>query len=212
MWQFAISSGLPHFYGKMGSYVVIVIYRSKDKNTTQGNLSELVGSHIGGKEECKMDHMDYQIREIRQGEYAILDEFLYEAIFIPKGVEAPPKSIIKKPELQVYVSDFGRKDDCCLVVEVGGEIVGAVWSRIMSDYGHVDDSVPSLAISLYPDFRGQGIGTVLMKEMLALIRKRGYKKVSLSVQKANYAYRLYLKAGFTVLNENEEEYIMICYL
>lgn len=167
-------------------------------------------SDIGGKEECKMDHMDYQIREIRQREYAVLDEFLYEAIFIPKGVEAPPKSIIRKPELQVYVSDFGRKDDCCLVVEVEGKIVGAVWSRIMNDYGHVDDSVPSLAISLYPDFRGQGIGTVLMKEMLALLRKRGYKKVSLSVQKANYAYRLYLKAGFTVVDENEEEYIMIC--
>ena len=44
MWQFAISSGLPHFYGKIGGYVVI--YRSKDKNTTQGILAELVGSPV----------------------------------------------------------------------------------------------------------------------------------------------------------------------
>ena len=44
MWQFAISSGLPHFYGKIGDYVVI--YRGKDKNTTQGNLVELVGSPV----------------------------------------------------------------------------------------------------------------------------------------------------------------------
>lgn len=51
--------------------------------------------------------MKYQIREIRQEEYAVLDEFLYQAIFIPKWVEAPPKSIIKQPELQVYVFDFG---------------------------------------------------------------------------------------------------------
>lgn len=84
--------------------------------------------------------MDYQIREIRQEEYAILDEFLYEAIFIPDGVEAPPKSIIRQPKLQVYVSDFGKKDDCCLVAEVNGIIVGAVWTRIMNDYGHVDDT------------------------------------------------------------------------
>ncbi len=35
MRQFAISGGLPHFYGKTGGYVVI--YRGKDKNTTQGN-------------------------------------------------------------------------------------------------------------------------------------------------------------------------------
>ncbi len=37
MWQFAIISGLQHLYGKISGYVVI--YRSKDKNTTQGNLA-----------------------------------------------------------------------------------------------------------------------------------------------------------------------------
>lgn len=156
--------------------------------------------------------MDYQIREIRKEEYMLLDEFLYEAIFIPNGVEAPPKSIIRQPELQVYVSDFGKKDDCCFVAEVDGEIVGAVWTRIMNDYGHVDDTTPSFAISLYQDFRGQRIGTALMEEMLALLRKRGYKKASLSVQKENYACRLYLKVGFTIVDENEEEYIMVCNL
>ena len=154
--------------------------------------------------------MEYQIRELREEEYAILDDFLYEAIFIPEGVEAPPKSIIKQPELQVYVSDFGRKDDCCLVAEVDGKIIGAVWSRIMNDYGHIDDTIPSFAISLYKDFRGKGIGAILMKEMLALLKKRGYKKASLSVQKANYAYKLYLKAGFEVVDENDEEFIMVC--
>lgn len=154
--------------------------------------------------------MEYQIREIRQEEYEILDEFLYEAIFIPEGVEAPQKSIIKQPELQVYVSDFGKKDDCCFVAEVDGKIIGAVWTRIMNDYGHIDDTVPSFAISLYKNFRGQGIGTALMEEMLALLKQRGYKKASLSVQKDNYAYRLYLKVGFTVVDENDEEYIMVC--
>ena len=42
IWQFTVIGGLPYFCGKMGVYVVI--YRSKDKNTTQGNLAELVGS------------------------------------------------------------------------------------------------------------------------------------------------------------------------
>ena len=44
MWQFAILSGLPYFYGKIGGYVVI--YRCKDKNTTQAELAELVGSPV----------------------------------------------------------------------------------------------------------------------------------------------------------------------
>ena len=44
IWQFAVICGLPHFYGKIGGYVVI--YRSKDKNTTQVKLAELVGSPV----------------------------------------------------------------------------------------------------------------------------------------------------------------------
>ncbi|EMU52516.1 hypothetical protein [Clostridium butyricum] len=47
-------------------------------------------------------------------------------------MEAPTKSIINQPELQVYVYDFGKKkDDYCLVAEFNGKVVGAVWVRIM---------------------------------------------------------------------------------
>ncbi len=87
--------------------------------------------------------MDYQIREIRESEYPILSDFLYEAIFIPEGMNKPPKSILEQPELQ-------------------------------------------------------------------LLKDKGYKQASLSVQKANYAVAMYRKAGFEVVDENEEEYIMVC--
>ena len=156
--------------------------------------------------------MDYQIREIRENEYPALSDFLYEAIFIPEGMEKPPKSIIKQPELQVYIADFGRTDDWCLVAETKGRIIGAVWVRIMNDYGHIDDETPSFAISLYKEYRHLGIGTVLMKSMLQFLKDKGYKQISLSVQKANYAVDMYRKAGFAVVDENEEEYIMVCHL
>ncbi len=156
--------------------------------------------------------MDYQIREIRENEYPALSDFLYEAIFIPEGMEKPPKSIIEQPELQVYIADFGRTDDWCLVAETKGRIIGAVWVRIMNDYGHIDDETPSFAISLYKEYRHLGIGTVLMKSMLQFLKDKGYKQTSLSVQKANYAVDMYRKAGFAVVDENEEEYIMVCHL
>ena len=156
--------------------------------------------------------MDYRIREIRENEYCILSEFLYEAIFIPEGTEKPPKSIIEQPELQVYIEDFGKKDDWCLVAEVKGKIVGAVWVRIMDDYGHIDDETPSFAISLYEEYRNMGIGTALMRDMLEFLKNKGYRRTSLSVQKVNYAVRMYQKVGFEVIDENEEEYIMVCRL
>lgn len=156
--------------------------------------------------------MDYQIREIRESEYPILSDFLYEAIFIPEGMEKPPKSIIRQPELQVYIADFGKTDDWCFVAETNGRIIGAVWVRIMNDYGHIDGATPSFAISLYEEYRNLGIGTALMKAMLQFLKEKGYQQTSLSVQKANYAVNMYRKLGFEVVDENEEEYIMICKL
>lgn len=157
--------------------------------------------------------MNYLIREMKEEEYALLDDFLYEAIFIPEGVQPPERSIILRPELQVYVAGFGQqKDDICFAAEADGKVIGAVWVRDMNDYGHVEAGVPSFAIAIYQEYRGQGVGTALMKRMLTELRSRGYEKASLAVQKANYAVGMYRKTGFEIVGENEEEYIMVCRL
>lgn len=156
-----------------------------------------------------MNQLNYKIREIKESEYHLLDYFLYEAIYVPEGVEAPPASIIHEPGLQCYVSHFGEfKDDRALVAQAGGDIAGVVWVRIMNDYGHIDDDTPSFAISIRKEYRGLGIGTRLMEAMLALLKNCGYKRASLSVQKANYAVKMYHTLGFKVVDENSEEYIM----
>ena len=86
-----------------------------------------------------MKNVSYRIRKLRQKEIHILDDFLYEAIFIPEGTKAPPKEIIKEPELQVYVADFGeKKDDICYVAEISGKIAGAVWCRILRSSDNVE--------------------------------------------------------------------------
>lgn len=79
----------------------------------------------------------------------------------------------------------------------------------MNDYGHVDDKTPSLAMSVDNEYQKRGIGTSLLKNMIEFLKENNYKKVSLSVQKENYAVRLYKKVGFKVTTETDEEYIMI---
>ncbi|MBQ6388680.1 MAG: GNAT family N-acetyltransferase [Mogibacterium sp.] len=149
-------------------------------------------------------------RSIKPEEYELLKVFLYEAIFIPEGVDPPARSIIELPELALYYADFGSGPaDFCIVADDDGQIVGAAWSRIMNDYGHVDDATPSLAISILKEYRGQGIGTRLLRHLLNLLKDQGYSRVSLAVQKANYAIRMYGQAGFKIINENDEEYIML---
>ena len=158
--------------------------------------------------------MDYKIREIKVSEYGVLKDFLYEAIFIPPGVQAPPREIINRPELQVYIADFGkREEDTAIVAETAdNRIVGAVWARIMEDYGHIDGETPSLAISIYKEYRNHGIGRALMGKILEALKIQGFRQVSLSVQKANYAVKLYKNVGFEIIAENDEEYIMKCEL
>ena len=154
--------------------------------------------------------MHSTVREIKEEEYALLENFLYEAIFVPEGTPAPPRSVLSLPGLRLYIDGFGsRKDDAGLVAEIDGAVVGAIWARIMDDYGHIDGETPSLAVSLYREYRGRGIGTALLREMLSLLKRKGYERVSLSVQKANYALKMYEKAGFEVVDETEEEYIML---
>ena len=153
------------------------------------------------------------IRKLCSKEVDLLKDFLYEAIFIPEGVEPPERDIVERPELRIYYDDFGQGPaDHCLLAEVDGRIIGAVWTRIMNDYGHVDDETPSFAISLFSEYRSQGIGTRLMKEMLSLLKDHGYRQASLAVQKANYAVRMYRNVGFEITDENDEEYIMVCRL
>ncbi|MBO4927398.1 MAG: GNAT family N-acetyltransferase [Clostridiales bacterium] len=152
-----------------------------------------------------------EIRELRKNEIGLLKDFLYEAIFIPEGVEPPSREIVEQAELKVYYDGFGTgRADHCLVADDGGRVVGAVWTRIMNDYGHVDEETPSFAISLYKEYRGKGIGTRMMREMLALLKDKGYQRASLAVQKANYAVKIYEKVGFIIADENDEEYIMVC--
>lgn len=158
-------------------------------------------------------HDDVIIRKLCTEEAGLLKDFLYEAIFIPEGVEAPARDIVERPELRIYYECFGRgAADLCLVAEADVHVVGAVWTRIMNDYGHVDDETPSFAISLIPEYRGKGIGTRLMRNMLSLLKEQGFKQASLAVQKANYVVRMYKNVGFEIVDENDEEYIMVCTL
>ena len=138
-----------------------------------------------------------EIREMAPDEYNELENFLYEAIYIPDGVSKPPREIIKQPELQVYVKDFGTQPaDCGFVAEFDGKIVGACWARIMNDYGHIDDETPSLALSVLKDFRRRGIATALLKKNICAAFQEKFQ--------ARFAVRSKRKfSGSLALSENE---------
>ena len=153
-------------------------------------------------------------REILAEELDILNDLLYESIYQPKGFDPVPYHIIQMPEIKIYVDGFSsKKDDHCLVADLNGRIIGAVWVRILADeikgFGNVDDKTPEFVISMFPEYRNKGVGAKLMQKMIEYLKGKGYAQTSLSVQKKNYAVKMYQKLGFEIICENEEDYIMV---
>jgi len=154
------------------------------------------------------------IREILPQELIHLKNFLYEAIYQPDKTNPVPREVIKIPKVSVYIDNFGKqKDDYCLVAESEGKLIGAVWVRILAGeikgYGNIDDQTPEFAISLFEEYRNLGIGTRLMNAMIDYLRKNNYAQTSLSVNKENYAVRMYKNIGFEIIEENDEDYLMV---
>jgi ribosomal protein S18 acetylase RimI-like enzyme len=154
------------------------------------------------------------IRKIKAKEVNILEDLLYESIYQPDETNLISRDVINVPKVRAYVDNFGqKKDDYCLVADLDGQIIGAVWIRILADeikgYGYVDKKTPEFAISLFKDYRKRGIGMLLMKKMISYLMNKGYSQTSLSVQKENYAVNMYQKLGFKIIAENSEDYLML---
>ncbi|HIS39808.1 MAG TPA: GNAT family N-acetyltransferase [Candidatus Aphodovivens avistercoris] len=168
----------------------------------------LLGSRRTGPE--KHPSVDVEIREATPEEWALLPDFTYEAIFKRPGDGPVPRTVLQHPALEGYYLGFGSGDiDRCLVAVADGAVVGAVWTRAAAGYGSVDAETPELAMSLYPEWRGMGIGSRLLDAMLRIAEGEGWEHVSLSVQLDNFAHGMYLKAGFEPVEIRGGEAVMV---
>jgi len=128
-----------------------------------------------------------------------LFEMLYLAVFVPPGAPPVPRSILAEPSIARYVSDWGaRSGDFGVIAVVDSVPVGAAWLRCFPasepGYGFVDETTPELSVAVVPDFRGKGIGTLLISRLLDDI-----PAASLSCDPENPSWRLYLRLGFEPL-------------
>jgi GNAT superfamily N-acetyltransferase len=128
-----------------------------------------------------------------------LREMLFEAPFVPPGADPLPRSIVDAPELTHYVDGYGRPGDLGVVALADGRAIGAAWVRQLTGedpgYGYVDDETPELTIAVTPEWRGRGIGSRLMTELIDRC-SGAVPAMSLSCDPANPAMRLYERLGF----------------
>jgi ribosomal protein S18 acetylase RimI-like enzyme len=144
---------------------------------------------------------------------AFLAEMLYEVVnWRDDGAEERPPldELLARPELRRYVEDWGRVGDVAIVaLDRLNEPVGAAWYRQFSaekpGYGFVAADVPELALAVYPECRGQRVGSLLLGTIVSRARAGGYRSISLSVAADNPARRLYVRHGFEVASPADDE-------
>lgn len=135
-----------------------------------------------------------QIRFLTAEEEPLIWQFLMLAAH-----ESEMPVVRANPQLARYAADWGRTGDCGCAAFEGETAVGAAWLRLWPDedkgFGWLADDVPELAMAVAPAWRGQGIGSQLLDEVLQAGRGY-YRAISLSVRADNPAVRLYERAGF----------------
>jgi len=155
--------------------------------------------------ESMSQQTQYKIRSLRPADQPLLWEMLYLSLFVPEGNAPFERDILEQPDISKYVRDWGRATDFGFVtVDENNQPLGAIWLRLLigeeKGYGYVDDSTPELGMAVLPEYRGQGMGTILLTHSVEAAT-RSYEQISLSVAAENPALRLYERLGFEVVAE-----------
>lgn len=147
--------------------------------------------------------MVYSIKPVEKEDIPFLWEMLYQSLYVPEGQPAYSLDILKDPNIEKYLKNWGSRHDHALIAkDEDTRLLGAVWMRLFNPnhpgYGFIDEKTPELGMAIESDYRGQGIGKRLLSDMIDLAHSKGYPALSLSVDPENkQALQLYKKAGFT---------------
>ena len=145
------------------------------------------------------------IRLARQADEPFLWQMLYYAAHMPDDGERSSDAAKNNPGLQKYVQGWGRQSDLGVLAlhPHDQRPLGAAWLRLFIEDKKmsplIPDGTPELAIAVLPDFVGQGIGSQLLKHLLATASKL-YPAIMLSVRIDNPAHNLYERMGFETID------------
>ena len=139
------------------------------------------------------------------------DDFLFELYASTRAEELEAwgwtdqqRELFLRQQYEAQRQSYGLQfedADHQIIVAAGQPIGRIMVSRAEDEYRLVD-------ISLLRPYRGTGIGTQILRDLLCEAFD-AQKPVRLSVTKINPAARLYARLGFVVTDESESHYEMI---
>jgi GNAT superfamily N-acetyltransferase len=146
----------------------------------------------------------FRIRPAVAADGAFLGDMVVEAANWRQGGARPRHEVMDGADHRRYVAGWTRPGDAGFVAEDSiGQPVGAAWYRMLprSDpgFGYIGTGVPELIIGVRPIWRAHGVGRALLQRLCEHARDAGYARISLSVERGNFASTLYRSEGFAVV-------------
>lgn len=115
--------------------------------------------------------------------------------------------VLSTPGTAHYIAGWPRDTDLGVIAEANGEPVGAAWLRFLSaadpGYGFVSPDIPELTIGVAAHWRGRGVGRALLRAIAEQASVEGIQKISLSVERKNFAQQLYLSEGYQIVDSTD---------
>lgn len=145
----------------------------------------------------------FRLRPAAPADGAFLGDMVVEAANWRPGAELPKHQVLTDPDHCRYVAGWMRPGDAGFVaLAPSGEAIGAAWYRMFPrtepGFAYVGTGVPELIIGVRPMWRAHGVGRALLQQLCAHAREAGCGRISLSVERGNFAAVLYRSEGFAV--------------
>ena len=138
-----------------------------------------------------------RIRTATQNDLDILWDFLAIAAYEPNADAA--KAV---PFAAAHLAGWQRSEDFGFIAEIDAAAIGAAWARQFSrdeqPAFYVDEHTPEVTIGVAEAARGQGVGGMLLRALIAEAARRGVG-LFLNVRHDNPAWRLYERTGFRLV-------------
>jgi GNAT superfamily N-acetyltransferase len=145
----------------------------------------------------------WSIRRATAEDGEFLTDMLVEAVnWSPEWKPRSRRRVLSDPRTAHYIAGWPRATDLGVIAEADPQPAGAAWIRFFPagrpGYGFVSPDVPELTIAVAAPWRGRGVGRALLRAIAVLAEEAGIRRISLSVERKNFARGLYLSEGYAV--------------
>ncbi len=154
------------------------------------------------------------IESLGGGDVDVVKWVVYTAVSWNDPPDLPPFAVaLEHPRLARFHRGWGRPGDFGVQTVIDGRFAGAAFARLFTETdhadGYVDDRTPELGIAVEEGFRRRGVARDLLAALSEEARRNRIERLSLSVNNANPAKRLYEAAGYAIYADDGISSIMV---